>query len=65
MYIYIYISRMMILMYTQFESRIDFCVDFVTDESAKNPWRLIFAVGDLSFVAILAAVIVKRGINHG
>lgn len=56
---------MMILMYTQFESRIDFCVDFVTDESAKNPWRLIFAVGDLSFVAILAAVIVKRGINHG
>lgn len=56
---------LMILMYTQFESRIDFCVDFVTDESAKNPWRLIFAVGDLSFVAILAAVIVKRGINHG
>lgn len=56
---------LMILIYTQFESRIDFCVDFVTDESAKNPWRLIFAVGDLSFVAILAAVIVKRGINHG
>lgn len=55
----------MILMYVQFEWRVDFCVDFVTDESVKNPWRLISVVGDLSFVAILAAVIVKRGINHG
>lgn len=55
----------MILMYVQFEWRVDFCVDFVIDESAKNLWRLISVVGDLSFVAILAAVIVKRGINHG
>lgn len=55
----------MILMYVQFEWRVDFCVDFVIDESAKNPWRLISVVGDLSFVAILVAVIVKRGINHG
>lgn len=55
----------MILMYVQFEWRVDFRVDFVIDESAKNPWRLISVVGDLSFVAILAAVIVKRGINHG
>lgn len=52
-------------MYVQFEWRVDFRVDFVIDESAKNPWRLISVVGDLSFVAILAAVIVKRGINHG
>lgn len=55
----------MILMYVQFEWRVDFRVDFVIDESAKNPWRLISVVSDLSFVAILAAVIVKRGINHG
>lgn len=55
----------MILKYNCFLRRVDFHVDFVTDESGKNPWRLISVVGDLSFVAILAAVIVKRGINHG